>query len=245
MKPYDVRIRRVVTAGLLLAITLLLVFTNVGMIPVPTPAGHATISHIPAIIAGILEGPLVGMIVGMGFGFASFSVATVPMFKDPMVAIVPRLFIGVVAAFVYAALRRADRRIIQGLVVVLLLALLAFSWQIYGTRAWLGIVVGVASLVGAGLLFRWIGRQDVQSVSVAIAAAAGSLTNTVLVLGVATLRHYIPAEAAWGIGLLHGIPELIVSAVVTVAVAAALGRVGGRRSAVSRQMASGAGPGGH
>ncbi|MBC7239190.1 MAG: hypothetical protein H5T71_03715, partial [Chloroflexi bacterium] len=41
-------IRRVTTAGLLLAITLLLVFTSIGMFPVPTPAGHATIAHIPA-----------------------------------------------------------------------------------------------------------------------------------------------------------------------------------------------------
>ncbi|MBC7255965.1 MAG: ECF transporter S component, partial [Chloroflexi bacterium] len=82
-------IRRVTTAGLLLAITLLLVFTSIGMFPVPTPAGHATIAHIPAIIGGILEGPLVGLLVGMGFGFASFARATIPMFKDPLVAIVP------------------------------------------------------------------------------------------------------------------------------------------------------------
>jgi len=43
-------IRRIVTAGLLLAITLLLALTPVVFIPVPTPAGSATIAHIPAII---------------------------------------------------------------------------------------------------------------------------------------------------------------------------------------------------
>ncbi len=46
-------IRRIITAGLLLAITLLLAFTPVGFIPVPTPAGSATIAHIPTIIGGV------------------------------------------------------------------------------------------------------------------------------------------------------------------------------------------------
>ena len=42
----DRGIRRVVVAGLLLAITLLMAFTPIGFIPMPTPAGSATIAHI-------------------------------------------------------------------------------------------------------------------------------------------------------------------------------------------------------
>ena len=71
--------------------------------------------------------------------------------------------------------------------------------------------------------------EDVQVVVLGIAAAVGSLTNTVLVLSAAVLRGYIPKEAAWGIGLTHGIPEVIVAGIVTVAVVSALRQVGGRR----------------
>lgn len=222
-------IRRVTTAGLLLAITLLLVFTNIGMFPVPTPAGHATIAHIPAIIGGILEGPLVGLLVGMGFGFASFARATIPMFKDPLVAIIPRLFIGVTSSFVFFAARRAKKPALTALLGVLLAFMLLFSWQMAGTILWLGITWAVLSLAGAGFLFWWMRREDVQVVALGIAAAVGSLTNTVLVLSSAVLRGYIPKEAAWGIGLTHGVPEVIASGVITVAVITALRQIGSRR----------------
>lgn len=229
MSPSDRGIRRVATAGVLLAITLLLVFTRIGMIPVPTPAGNATIAHIPAIIGGVLEGPLVAVIVGLGFGFASFANATIPMFKDPLVAIVPRLFIGLTASWVYMATRRASKQVLAVLLALLLALMLLFSWQMARTVLWLGIVWGALSLIGAALLAWWMHREDVQVVVLGIAAAVGSLTNTVLVLSAAVLRGYIPKEAAWGIGLTHGIPEVIVAGIVTVAVVSALRQVGGRR----------------
>jgi uncharacterized membrane protein len=221
--------RRIVTAGLLLAITLLLTLTRIGLIPVPTPAANATVSHIPAIIGGILEGPLVGLIVGLGFGFSSFAAATIPMFKDPLVAIVPRMFIGLAAAGAFLALRRANKPTLQVMLAILLVALLVFSYQTYATIPWLGIVVAVAAVAMAGFLYWWMQREDTRVVSLAIAAAVGSLTNTVLVLSMAVVRGYIPSEAAWGIGVTHGIPEVIVSALVTVAVVSALQQIGRRQ----------------
>ncbi|MHB1293474.1 MAG: ECF transporter S component [Anaerolineae bacterium] len=229
MNEYDRRIRRVITAGLLLAITLLLSLTRIGFIPVPTPAGNATINHIPAIIGGILEGPLVGLIVGFGFGVASFMSATVPMFKDPMVAVLPRLFIGLVSAWSYAALRRAGRRELTYLLGVLLALLLIFSYQIAGTTLWVGILVAVLSLAAAIAILLWMRHEDVRIVALAIVAAIGSLTNTVLVLTMATIKGYMAAGVALGVGLTHGIPEAIVSAIVVVAVVAALRQVGRRR----------------
>jgi len=229
MSSADKGIRRIVIAGLMLAITLLLVFTRFGMIPVPTPAGNATVAHIPAIIAGILAGPLIGLIVAMGFGFASFMNATIPMFKDPLVAVLPRLFIGVTAGWVYMALRSASKRVLYVLLGIMALLLLVFSWQVAGQMLWLGIVIAVVSLAGFAALVWWLRREETPVIVLAIAAAVGSLTNTVLVLTVATLRGYIPSEAAWGIGLTHGLPELIVSAIVTVAVVLALGKVEARR----------------
>lgn len=92
--------RQLVTAGLLGTIAIILGATGLGFIPVPTPAGRATIMHVPAIIAGILEGPLVGLFVGLIFGIFSFVQANA-FFSDPLIAIVPRMFIGVVAYLVY------------------------------------------------------------------------------------------------------------------------------------------------
>ncbi|HHY05935.1 MAG TPA: ECF transporter S component [Clostridia bacterium] len=93
--------RSLTITGLLGAITIILGATGLGLIPVPTPAGRATILHVPTIIAGILEGPVVGTFVGLIFGLYSFTTAPSALAKDPFVSILPRLLIGVVAYYVY------------------------------------------------------------------------------------------------------------------------------------------------
>ena len=100
--------RKIVVSGILGAIAILLGVTPLGMIAVPTPLGHATIMHIPAILGGVLEGPFVGLLIGFIFGLISLLRATIPMFFDPLVAIVPRLFIGVTAYLTYAAFRKVN-----------------------------------------------------------------------------------------------------------------------------------------
>jgi len=226
---YDKAIRRITTAGLLIAITMLLVFTRIGMIPVPTPAANATIAHIPAIIGGILEGPVVGLVVGMTFGFASFTSASIPMFKDPLIAVLPRLLIGLTSAWAFMALQRLGKTGLRVLTVVLLVLFLVFAHQIYSDSQWLAITVAAAATAVCGGLLWWLQREEPSIVSLAVSAVVGSLTNTVLVLGVATLRGYLPVEAAWGVGLTHGIPEAIVSAIVVVAVVSAVRQVGRSR----------------
>ncbi|MDI7277827.1 MAG: ECF transporter S component [Anaerolineae bacterium] len=99
-------IRRIVVAGLLGAITILLGATRAGFIPVPTPFGDATIMHIPVIIGAVLDGWLVGAILGLFFGIFSFVHATIPLFKDPLVVFLPRILIGITAALTYRGLRR-------------------------------------------------------------------------------------------------------------------------------------------
>ncbi|MEH7255534.1 ECF transporter S component [Neobacillus niacini] len=107
-------VRNIVIAGVLGAIAILLGVTRIGYIPVPTAAGNATIMHIPAIIGGIMQGPVVGAIVGLIFGVSSFLNATVPLFKDPLVAILPRLFIGVIAWLVYIGIRKKSEYLAIG-----------------------------------------------------------------------------------------------------------------------------------
>lgn len=101
--------RQIVVAGILGGIAVFLGATRLGLIPVPIPlVGNATIMHIPAVLGGALEGPLVGMFAGGIFGLYSFLYAEVPLFTNPIIAIGPRLLIGVVAWAVFVALRRVN-----------------------------------------------------------------------------------------------------------------------------------------
>jgi len=230
MENQELRVRRVVTAGLLLAITLLLGLTPIGFIPVPTPAGSATIAHIPAIIGGILEGPVVGFLVSLGFGFAAFMSPLVPV-KDPLVIVLPRLLIGVVAWWVYRALNRSNRVTLLILLAVLVVLTLVAAYYVAEAARWLGIVIAAVAVLGAVALAIWARRQETAVISLAAAAVAGSLTNTVLVLTAASLRRIagFTPEVALTIGLSQGVPEAIVSAIIVVAVVSAVRQIGRRQ----------------
>lgn len=98
-------VRSIVITGILAAISILLGVTRIGYIPVPNLSGDATIMHVPVIIGAILEGPVVGTLVGAIFGITSMLQGGGTIFADPLVSVVPRLFIGVAAYYSYAALR--------------------------------------------------------------------------------------------------------------------------------------------
>jgi uncharacterized membrane protein len=164
-------VRKIVISGVLAAIAILLGVTRLGFIPVPNISGNATIMHVPAIIGGVMEGWLVGGIVGTIFGIFSFLQATTPLFKDPLVAILPRIFIGITAYFTYAGLKKANE--------------------------YLALIV---------------------------AAVVGTLTNTVLVLGMAVIRGYLPLAAIPPI-VPQAVAEVIIAAIITVAVVAAWKRI--------------------
>lgn len=91
--------RRMAIAGMLGAICVVLGVTGLGMIPLPNLTGRATILHVPVILAGILEGPVVGGMTGLIFGLYSFLTPTGVVPADPIVRILPRVAIGIVAAY--------------------------------------------------------------------------------------------------------------------------------------------------
>ena len=100
-----VDVRKMAIIGVLAAISIMLSMTPLGFIPIgPT---NATIMHIPVIIGAIVEGPLVGITVGFIFGATSLLKAlTMPTitsfaFINPLVSILPRMLIGVIAYYVY------------------------------------------------------------------------------------------------------------------------------------------------
>ena len=179
--------RQMTMVGMLSAISIFLGLTGLGFIPIPPV--RATIMHIPVIIGAIVEGPVVGAAVGLVFGlFSMYQNFTAPgptsfIFWNPIIALVPRILIGLVAYYVYILLKTKLKN---------------------------------------------------QSISIAVASICATLINTIGVLGltyVFYLEKYsailkIKPETAGvaiaTIGATNGIPEAIVSAVISVPVIIAI-----------------------
>ena len=99
--------RTIAVSGVLGAITIMLSVTGLGMIPMPSLAGRATIMHVPVILGAILEGPVVGAFTGFIFGLYSFMTPVGAIPADPIVRILPRILIGVTAYYTYVLCRRS------------------------------------------------------------------------------------------------------------------------------------------
>lgn len=100
--------RELAVSGLLAGITVLLGVTGYGFIHLIYM--KATILHIPTIIGAIAEGPRVGMTVGFLFGcFSLMQNVMVPtlmsiVFLNPLISVLPRLLLGLIAYVVYRVL---------------------------------------------------------------------------------------------------------------------------------------------
>ncbi len=169
-------VRQIVTAALLGAVTIVLGVTRLGFIGPfpPLILISATILPIPAIIGGVLEGPVVGLLVGLIFGLSSWLQAPTEgapanlWFSNPLVSVLPRLFIGVTAAYTYRALHRVNELFALG-----------------------------------------------------AAAAVGSLTNTVLVVGMIVLFGYAPLAVLLPAILPNVVAEVIISIIIVIALVSA------------------------
>ena len=173
--------RRLVLIGALGGISIFLGVSGLGLIRLPIFS--LTIMHIPVIIGGLLEGPVVGIAVGLIFGlFSMYQNITAPgltsfIFWNPIVALIPRMLIGIVAYYSFKLLKS----------------------KIKST----GVCAGIASILA-------------------------TLTNTIGVLGLTYILYLdkyaqareISRDAVAGtlltVGLTNGIPEAIVSALITI-----------------------------
>ncbi|HPD62368.1 MAG TPA: ECF transporter S component [Anaerolineaceae bacterium] len=167
------RTRKIVVTAVLGAITILLGLTHWGFIPW-FGGISLTIMHVPVIIGAILEGPLVGAGIGLIFGLFSMLQAAIaptgpldPLFTNPLLAVLPRLFIGPVAWLVWTALKKwpVVGLIASGIVgsltnTVLVLSVLGLFFgrapvmtQIFGEELWkpLSGIAVVSGLPEAGV----------------------------------------------------------------------------------------------
>jgi uncharacterized membrane protein len=171
------RTRKIVITGVLGAIAVFLGLTRWGFIPWVTGTA-LTIMHVPAIIGAVLEGPVVGLLIGLIFGiFSAIQAAIAPtgpgdvIFTNPLISVLPRLFIGPAAWLVWRALQR---------------------WPVVG-------------LITSGV--------------------AGSLTNTILVIGMIGLLGYAPWTLLLPIVVMNGLPEAVVSGILVLVIVAAWKRI--------------------
>jgi len=97
--------KKVVLAGVLGAISVILSVTPIGLIPVPNLSGSATTMHIPAIVGGIIGGPAVGALVGIILAFSTMHLFFA-LGVNLVACFIPRIFIGVIAYYVWLGLKK-------------------------------------------------------------------------------------------------------------------------------------------
>jgi len=178
----------------ILGILIAIIFVQ-SMVPflgyIPTGFINITIIHITVIVAAIVLGPKDGAIVGLVWGIGTIiraftsptSIIDTTVFTNPIVAILPRIVVGLVAGWIYLWFRNHTNKKVLGM---------------------------------------------------AIAAGVGSLTNTVLVLGLMRVMYASAMAQAYAtqtdllnkmllviIGT-NGVPEMIAAIVIAPAIATAI-----------------------
>lgn len=109
-------VRSMAIIGVLSAISIMLSMTPLGFIPIGPV--NATIMHIPVIIGAVIEGPMVGMSIGFIFGATSLlralTMPTITSFVliNPIVSILPRVLIGIVAYYIYTTVVKITKNVI-------------------------------------------------------------------------------------------------------------------------------------
>lgn len=243
MKKEKLTSKKLVTASILGAITVVLSLTPLGLIPLGLI--NATTMHIPVIIAAIVEGPLVGALVGLIFGISSLANAIIRpnpvsfVFYNPLISIIPRILIGITSYYAYNALKGKDEKTLKVLTKVLwTLILLGLVFLLYrniktGASTLNIVLVVILLIITIGLLI-YSKKTPTLDFPVAIGAFVGSMTNTILVLGgiyVIYAEKYvkavnIPLESAksaiLGVSITSGIPEAILSVILATSVVKAL-----------------------
>ncbi len=240
-------VRKMMVVGLLASISIVLgIVPGLGFIPVgPT---RATIMHIPVIIGAIMEGPLVGGLIGLIFGvFSIFQAISNPtpvsfVFLNPIVSVVPRILIGLVAYYVYKFSKEIGGK--KSLWLLNIIWLFLFAYLSYGlyisivefTSIW-SILINIL-LMALTLVIGIYSHKNLKdkAIDIILSTALGTLTNTV---GVLSAIYYLYGEqfveklgqdiqmarkVIVGIGIANGIPEIIIAIIVVTNVIAALNR---------------------
>ena len=202
--------------------------------------------HIPVIIGAIAEGPFVGAMVGLIFGVSSLLNAILRnaspvafVFYNPLISVLPRVLIGITSYYSFAAMKKLEDKNLRnltkglwGLISIFLAYLLYKNITSGGSTLNITFVVILLVLCLGFLVYSF--KSSEKDFPIAIGAFVGSMTNTILVLGgiyVIYAKRYVEAlniplenakSAILGVSVTSGIPEAILSVIITTAVIKAL-----------------------
>lgn len=105
--------RNLTFLGVMFGLSVVLLYAT--MIP-GFGASIAVVMFLPTILTGIIKGPKAGWLMGTAVGIVIMIRAMTmpmsvldPLFINPMVSVVPRMFIGLVAYWVYALIARDSK----------------------------------------------------------------------------------------------------------------------------------------
>ncbi|HOP95300.1 MAG TPA: ECF transporter S component [Dictyoglomaceae bacterium] len=223
-------------ASLFLALTLVLGFTQVGFLPLPTPAGAATIMHIPVILSGILFGTGFGALTGFAFG-----IITLIFFSHiaPFWVLIPaRPLIGIVASLAYRSIYKylsSNKKVkfIFSLLISIFIFCFVFLSGTYILTEWFSekfitypieysFLVSLIAFLISLPLFIVLREKEAEIAAMSIASFLGSLTNTIGTLGLAALFGIYPVEVSISTGIIQGVPEAILAVIICPPVALAI-----------------------
>lgn len=146
-------IRTTIVTGALSAVSIALFLTPFGYIPWVAGAS-LTVMHVPAILGAVLEGPVAGAIIGGIFGVTSLiKAATAPQgpidvfFTNPLVSVVPRILVGLLAWVAFKALGR--KKVVLGAAAAAIVGSLANSLFVLGAL----VLLGALPLAAAASVF--------------------------------------------------------------------------------------------
>lgn len=172
-----------------------------------------TLLHIPVIIGAVVLGPKYGGLLGGVWGITCIIKAVLApptplegiIFRNPIIALIPRILVGIVAGAVYVFISKIDikkgvpkktGKVLSALVNSLLIMGAAFGaaflvkkfffkGDVFKNNALAYFVLISSALVIAGIIFTvFYKKESKKSISAAgIAAILATLTNTILVMG--------------------------------------------------------------
>lgn len=228
------KLRKMVISSMLGAITVVLGLTPLGLIPLGII--NATTMHIPVIVGAILEGPVVGGAIGLIFGISSLVKAiTMPNLLsfaiiNPLVSIVPRVLIGVVSYYVYNFFANKKSQNVKyfsyAIYAFLICVLSNLAYKNINNGKMFSTAMSVVMIALVLVIAYFTYKKSFDNFAVVISAFVGSLTNTVLFLGMVYVLYgadYMqklgkdPTDAGKvivGIAMTSGIPEAVICVIL-------------------------------
>lgn len=175
MKTKTIPLRKMVISALLLSLILLMSFTPIGFIAIG--AIDITLIHLPVLVGLLTEGLLVGLLLGGAFGLVSLlqaltpTTVLAPFFLNPLVSVLPRLLIPVMAWLAYRGAWHLTARWPRQQPVLS-----------YGASALIGTLTNTVAVLG--MLYLTAGPKVAEAMGIAPALVGGVMAGIVVSNGI-------------------------------------------------------------